>query len=810
MKFGLIAWRVCWIACVLFGQVCPVTAADLSGAAVKEAIDRGRKFLITQQGADGAWRVNDDGFTLGVTSLATMALINSGTSLQEPAVRKALTFLRRDHDSVLTHHQTYQISLQIMALAAARDPGDAVWIATLAQRVERGQVRQGENIGGWTYSLGGGGGGNADPSNSQFAVLGLREAVESGANVSTDTWKRARAYWERAQNFDGGWSYSNTGNQGGSYGSMTVAGVASLVICEQMLRSDDGVTPDGIPPCCQGSPPNEPLDRGLAWLSRSFAVGHNPGGANGWLLYYIYGVERAGRLSGLRFFGDHDWYREGAAYLVAMQNAVGGYWEGVGNVESHKVVGTSMALLFLSKGLAPVLINKLKYGPRDPRGPAEVLGNDWNRHRRDVRNLVELVSGSPKWPKLLTSQDLDLPKAVESGGVNSLLQAPVLFITGEQAPTFTAEELKLLKEYLQEGGFILAAPTCSSNQFEAGFRAFVKQVMPPGEGELKRLTQDHPVFRSEHPLQAESTPILGVDFGCRTSIMYSPEDLGCYWDYWARVDPPNRNVNFKGRIIRATRIGVNILAYATGREPPAKTDVPEVARDNTELDQVERGLLQIAQIRHEGAWNAAPRALRRLLLALNETVALSASTKSIDLEPGDPAIFQYPVLYMHGRNKFTIKEADRDRLRTYLDRGGLLFADACCGAKPFDKSFRELVAALAPGAQLQRIPVSHELFTEKYGWDARRLRRRVSDGPETVGGGGYVVRELEPFLEGLEIDGRLAIIYSRYDISCALERQAAGNCEGYVPEDAVKLATNIILYSLLEEVRLDPAGNAAP
>ena len=42
-----------------------------------------------------------------------------------------------------------------------------------------------------------------------------------------------------------------------------------------------------------------------------------------WLLYYLYGMERAGRLSGQRFFGDHDWYREVAEYLVAYQGRRG-------------------------------------------------------------------------------------------------------------------------------------------------------------------------------------------------------------------------------------------------------------------------------------------------------------------------------------------------------------------------------------------------------------------------------------------------------------------------------------------------------
>lgn len=805
MRCQLTRLMICLTLCGGLIRDQSLLAADLSGAAVKEAIDRGRKFLISQQAADGHWDVDNEAYRIGVTSLAVMALLNCGMSPQEVPVKRGLDYLRKSRDD-LGHYETYQISLQIMALSLAREPGlDARRIAQLSQRLEEAQSKNGDDSGGWGYGLGAGRG-RADPSNSQFAVLGLREAVEAGAIVSPETWTRAREYWKRAQNGDGGWSYQNVGGAGGSWGSMTVAGVASLAICDQMLRSDAGVMPDGTPPCCEGTEPNTNLARGISWLARSFAIGQNPGN-NSWLLYYTYGVERAGRLTGLRFFGDHDWYREGAAYLLAMQVGVTGAWVGVGSAETHPVGGTSMALLFLSKGLAPVLINKLKYGPRDPRRKDEVVGNDWNRHRRDVRNLVDLISTLPKWPKLLTSQDLDLARAVESGGVEALLQAPVLYITGEEAPDFSPDELKLLKDYVQEGGFIFASPTCASTRFEVGFRAMVQKIMPPGEGELKRLTQEHPVFKSEYPLEADSTQLLGVDFGCRTSIMYSPEDLGCLWDYWSRVDPPKRNVNLKGRIIRATQVGVNVIAYATGREPPTKLDAPQITAENTELDNVERGLLQIAQIRHDGSWNAAPRALRRLLLALNESVGLAASTKVTDLEFSDPNIFQYPVLYIHGRNRFTVKEADRQQIRRYLERGGVLLADSCCGSKPFDKSFREFVASLYRDKSLQRIPASHEMFSRKFGSDIRKLKRRMNEGTE----GGFVVRDVEPLIEGLELDGRQAVIYSKYDISCALERQSAGNCEGYLPEDAVKLVTNLLQYAVLEELRLAvPEKGAAP
>ena len=181
-----------------------------------------------------------------------------------------------------------------------------------------------------------------------------------------------------------------------------------------------------------------------------------------------------------------------------------------------------------------------------------------------MRNLTELIRGLPNWPKLLTSQELDIAQAMESGHVDALRKAPVLFVTGEKPPVFSAEELTLLKGYLREGGFIFACPTCKSPDFEIGFRAVVEQLTD--KQELRRLPADHLVYRSEYVLDANTAPLLGVDVGGRTSIVYSTEDLGCLWDYWARQDPPNRNENLKSKIRRATQIGVNVISYATHRQ----------------------------------------------------------------------------------------------------------------------------------------------------------------------------------------------------------------------------------------------------
>ena len=53
-----------------------------------------------------------------------------------------------------------------------------------------------------------------------------------------------------------------------------------------------------------------------------------------------------------------------------------------------------------------------------------------------------------------------------------------------------------------------------------------------------------------------------------------------------------------------------------------------------------------------------------------------------------------------------------------------------------------------------------------------------------------------PQLWGVEIDGRLAVVYSPYALGCGLEGQEFEGCWGLRAEDARRLAANIVLYAL--------------
>jgi hypothetical protein len=347
---------------------------------VDAAVDRGVERLLARQRPDGAWESAGDlaEHRLGVTALCTLACLHGGVPPREAPIERAFGYLR-----TLPLEKTYDVGVLLMALharhavgaggpakerdryghdpAADADPCRTSMTPQDREWMERAVafLLANRDGGRWGYPRKGVVA-RPDLSNTQYALLGLWAAARCGVRVPTETWleilESVLAEQERtgpsttllANEVRGDYRVAWTEAaraRGFRYrpeepttGAMTTAGLACLAICQEELWTSRRFTPEAR------ARTRRAIRDALAWLQDHFDVAKNPGlPGGGWHLYYLYGLERAGILARSRFVGAHDWYREGATWLLERQRRDGS-WQ----VE-HVDLDTAFAVLFLRR-----------------------------------------------------------------------------------------------------------------------------------------------------------------------------------------------------------------------------------------------------------------------------------------------------------------------------------------------------------------------------------------------------------------------------------------------------------------------------
>ena len=318
---------------------------------IDTAIDRGVAHLLELY-ADGVGRDGPVGvprLTLqnrpGVRALTVYTLLKSGVERDDPVVERLVASL-----AFQRFETTYDVACMLLALAAFDPFGQRAWIDELAADLLRWQTEAGD----WGYPKGG------DLSNTQYAALGLWAAAKAGVDVPPAVWVDLARAVLRYEARDGGFTYVAAGR--GPTGSMTSAGVGTLAVCEIQLARSGRLT-DELAAQLQRA-----RARGLDWLTKQFSVERNPRHSS-WLYYYLYGLERVGAMAGVERIGGHDWYREGAEYIVARQGG-NGAWSG-----TFERVPTLFALLFLRRATGPRVPETPPDGTRlPPVRPAATSG----------------------------------------------------------------------------------------------------------------------------------------------------------------------------------------------------------------------------------------------------------------------------------------------------------------------------------------------------------------------------------------------------------------------------------------------------
>jgi len=420
----------------------------------------------------------------------------------------------------------------------------------------------------------------------------------------------------------------------------------------------------------------------------------------------------------------------------------------------------------------PTLVAKLSYGDNQ----------DWSTDRNDIFNLLKIVGKQYETPFRAVVVDF-------ANYSFNPQETPVMYMSGHNPFKFDSAKRRQIRDFIEGGGTLMIDCCCGSKQFADAAKSEVRNMFP--DRNFKRLALDHPVFHSHNVIKSvqyaatvENAPgnepyLEGIDFGCRTAVFFSPYDLSCGWDYHAH--PHGERVAVQD----AVKLGVNMLTYALVNRHQG--EVLSQTRAYTDTDDQSRGKVVLAQVKYDGDWNRHVAATANLLADLDKNFPAEVKYDRTDMAISDAKIFSNPVLYITGHDDFKLSDAEVANLRKYLEGGGTLMSESCCGRQSFDKAFRREIARALPGRSLAVLPSSHPVFSIGYDLQKTPLPDHLkSKHPDHD----------YPLLEGVEINGAAAVIHSRYSLSCGWEEADCKYCKGYDSQDAIRLGVNILGYAL--------------
>jgi len=212
-----------------------------------EAINAGLVYLAANQGADGSWS-SRTGKDPAVTSLAVMAFLSAGhvpgegpyAKNIEAGVRYVLGAQQRNGLLALANQgsmEMYQHGICTLMLCEvvgmmpdrvkARQLRDQLELAV--KIVLKAQVRDGEDRGGWRYTLGST---DADVSVSGWQLMALRAAKNVGCDVPYAPVEQAVGYIKRCHDpVSGGYRYQR-------FGGVTVPCTGTAVLALELIGKE--------------------------------------------------------------------------------------------------------------------------------------------------------------------------------------------------------------------------------------------------------------------------------------------------------------------------------------------------------------------------------------------------------------------------------------------------------------------------------------------------------------------------------------------------------------------------------------------
>lgn len=182
-------------------------------------------------------------------------------------------------------------------------------------------------------------------------------------------------------------------------------------------------------------------------------------------------------------------------------------------------------------------------------------GGDWYNDPSAEVNLLSYVANN-------TNVKTNAEYVVADLETNEILNYPITFLTGHGNVVFSSKNIKILKEYFENGGFMIIDDDYG---LDKSIRREINKISPGNK--LIELPFDHDIYHSFYDFQNgppkthehDNKPPrgYGLFLGERMVIFYTTESNPS--DGWTNQDVHNDPENKR---IEALQFGTNIVIYA--------------------------------------------------------------------------------------------------------------------------------------------------------------------------------------------------------------------------------------------------------
>jgi hypothetical protein len=143
-------------------------------------------------------------------------------------------------------------------------------------------------------------------------------------------------------------------------------------------------------------------------------------------------------------------------------------------------------------------------------------------------------------------------------------------------------------------------------------------------------------------------------------------------------------------------------------------------------------------------------------------------------------LFDFPFCVWSGEENFVLTKKERENLRKYLLGGGFILSSPGCSDPNWDTALRRELKLVFPEYQLARLPMSHPVFST-----VNQITRLTDKHGAPA------------FVEGMEVNGRLVMVYSKDGLNDVSNAQGCCCCGGNMIAESVLVNVNVFTYALL-------------